>query len=131
MTLAFTGIGIGVSRKIAIGEAHVLLRGQVEIIPVEIPEEEIEQEAERFRAAVRAAHEHLNQVRGQIPADTPTDIAAFIDTHLLMLEDSAIAEGPIELIRELHCCAEWALQVRRDELVRVFDAMDDPYLRTR
>ena len=131
MTLAFTGIGIGVARKIAIGEAHVLLRGQVEIIPVEIPEDEIEQEAQRFREAVQAAHQHLNQVRGQIPPDTPTDIAAFIDTHLLMLEDSAIAEGPIELIRELHCCAEWALQVRRDELVRVFDAMEDPYLRTR
>jgi phosphotransferase system enzyme I (PtsI) len=131
MTLAFTGIGIGVSRKIAIGEAHVLLRGQVEIIPVEIPEQEIEQEAERFREAVRAARQHLRDVRGQIPPDTPSDIVSFIDTHILMLEDSAIAEGPIELIRELHCCAEWALQVRRDELVRVFDAMDDPYLRTR
>jgi len=131
MTLAFTGIGSGGARKIAIGEAHVLLRGQVEIIPVEVPEHEIEQEAERFREAVRAARQHLGEVRGQIPPDTPTDIAAFIDTHILMLEDSAIAEGPIELIRELHCCAEWALQVRRDELVRVFDAMDDPYLRTR
>ena len=120
MSIACTGIGIGVSRKIAVGEAHLLLRGQVEIIPLEIPPDRIEQEAERFRQAVHLAAQHLRRVRDQIPADTPSEIAAFIDTHLLMLEDSTIAEGPIDLIRELHCCAEWALQVRRDELVRVF-----------
>ncbi len=131
MSIACTGIGIGVSRKIAVGEAHLLLRGQVEIIPLEIPPEQIEQEASRFRQSVHLAAQHLRQVRNQIPDDTPSEIAAFIDTHLLMLEDSTIAEGPIDLIRELHCCAEWALQVRRDELVRVFEEMEDPYLRTR
>lgn len=131
MSVACTGIGIGVSRRIAVGEAHLLVRGQFEIVPLEIAPEQIEQEAERFREAVRLAAQHLRQVRDQIPSDTPSEIAAFIDTHLLMLEDSTIAEGPIDLIRELHCCAEWALQVRRDELVRVFEEMEDPYLRTR
>jgi phosphotransferase system enzyme I (PtsI) len=131
VSIACTGIGVGVSRKIAVGEAHLLLRGQVEIIPLEIAPEQIEQEAARFRQAVHLAAQHLRQVRDQIPSDTPSEIAAFIDTHLLMLEDSTIAEGPIDLIRELHCCAEWALQVRRDELVRVFEEMEDPYLRTR
>ncbi len=29
------------------------------------------------------------------------------------------------------CNAEWALKLQLDRLVRVFDAMDDPYLRTR
>ncbi len=48
-----------------------------------------------------------------------------------MMEDSAISKAPIVLIRQQYFAAEWALQVRRDELVRVFDEMDDPYLRTR
>jgi phosphotransferase system enzyme I (PtsI) len=70
-------------------------------------------------------------VREQIPTNTALDISEFIDTHLLMLEDYAISQATINLIRENLYSAEWALQVRRDELVRVFDEMDDPYLRTR
>jgi phosphotransferase system enzyme I (PtsI) len=35
------------------------------------------------------------------------------------------------LIRSHRCNAEWALKIQRDSLVRVFDDMDDPYLRTR
>ena len=31
----------------------------------------------------------------------------------------------------MRCNAEWALKLERDALVAVFDAMDDPYLRTR
>ncbi len=70
-------------------------------------------------------------IRTQIPAHTPQDIAAFIDTHMLMLQDEALSSAPVELIRQ-HCCnAEWALKLQQDALVQVFDAMEDPYLRTR
>ena len=31
----------------------------------------------------------------------------------------------------MRCNAEWALKLECDALVAVFDAMDDPYLRTR
>ena len=48
-----------------------------------------------------------------------------------MLEDKAISEAPVSSIREEGCSAEWALQMRRNQLVRVFDEMEDPYLRTR
>ena len=61
MSIACTGIGIGVSRKIAVGEAYLLLRGQVEIIPLEIPPEQIEQEAEIVAGA---------GARGQITVST-------------------------------------------------------------
>src|SRR5690606_8353281 len=65
------------------------------------------------------------------PANIPTDIVAFINTYLLMLEDKALCAVPIELIRTRHCNAEWALKLQRDALASVFDEMDDPYLRTR
>ena len=48
-----------------------------------------------------------------------------------MLDDEAISTAPINYIREMRCNAEWALKLERDALVAVFDAMDDPYLRTR
>ncbi len=48
-----------------------------------------------------------------------------------MLQDSTLTKGPIHLIRTRYCNAEWALKIQRDLLVQVFEAMDDPYLRTR
>ena len=70
-------------------------------------------------------------VKARIPEGTRQEIAAFIDTHLLMLEDKAISRAPITYIRQTRCNAEWALKLERDALVAVFDAMDDSYLRTR
>jgi len=125
------GIGIGSSRAIALGPAYLLRRGPVEIAPHWIHSDEVEAEIERFIGAINTARRELQAVRDQIPADTPSDIAEFIDAHLLMLEDVTITEAPLDLIRNQLCSAEWALQIRRDALVQVFDEMDDPYLRTR
>jgi phosphoenolpyruvate-protein phosphotransferase (PTS system enzyme I) len=70
-------------------------------------------------------------VRERIPAAAAAEIGAFVDIHLLMLEDAAIAQAPLRAIREQRCNAEWALKMQRDALVGVFEAMDDPYLRSR
>jgi phosphotransferase system enzyme I (PtsI) len=131
VTLSCFGIGISAFREIAIGDAYLLRQHTPEINKRQIPAEQIEQEIERYRAALTRAREKLNAIRLQVPGETARDIHAFIDTHILMLEDSAVSQAPIQLIRHQHFSAEWALQVRRDELVRIFDEMDDPYLRTR
>ncbi len=131
MSLLCSGIGVGVSRAIAIGPAHLLKSGLIEVSPCTIRAKQINSECNRFKQAIKLARHQLKAVRNKIPASTPSDISAFIDTHLLMLEDSALAEAPLELI-QLHCLsAAYALQVKRDALVKVFDEMDDPYLRTR
>ncbi|MET0066755.1 MAG: phosphoenolpyruvate--protein phosphotransferase [Candidatus Thiodiazotropha sp.] len=131
MTLSCQGIGINTTREVAIGEAYLMQQGVPEISYREIARDAIEDEVSRFEAALVTTTQHLRSVREQIPVDTAQDISEFIDTHLLMLEDNAISQAAISLIREECYSAEWALQVRRDELVRIFDEMDDPYLRTR
>jgi len=123
--------GIGVSRGIAIGRAHVLLRGSIEVLESVLPEDLIETEVERFLEAVHSARLQLESLRERIPPGTRADIAAFIDTHRLMLDDATLVKTPVELIRERGCNAEWALKLQRDAVVEVFDRMDDPYLRTR
>ncbi len=130
MTLACHGIGV--APGIAIGRAFLLTgRDPLEVVPRSILPAAVEAEVARFYAAVDAARMDLGAVRAHIPPDTPSDIAVFIDTHLLMLEDSALVTAPVEMIREHRHSAEWALRQRRDRLVRVFDEMDDPYLRMR
>jgi phosphotransferase system enzyme I (PtsI) len=129
MTLDLTGIGV--SRGIAIGRVVRMRHGDPEIYEQELAETAVEAEVDRFRQALRLASEQLHAVREAIPPGTPSDVAEFIDTHLLMLSDDLLSEVPVNIIREQRCNAEWALKLQRDALVAVFDQMDDPYLRTR
>ena len=123
--------GTGISRGIVIGHAYRLEQGLVEAIEISIPTQKLEDEVSRFRRAIRLARQQLRAIRNSIPQTTRADITDFIDTHLLMLEDSMLTLAPVELIRSNHCNAEWALKSQRDALAAVFDEMDDPYLRTR
>jgi phosphotransferase system enzyme I (PtsI) len=123
--------GIGASKGIAIGKVHIVERGNTEVQEKRIPKTRVAGEVRRFRTALKAARAELEAVKERIPRDVGAEIAAFIDTHLLMLEDAALSSEPVRHIRALRCNAEWALKLQRDALVSVFDAMDDPYLRTR
>ncbi|PTU30043.1 phosphoenolpyruvate--protein phosphotransferase [Stenotrophobium rhamnosiphilum] len=123
--------GIGVSRGIAIARVQKMHGGDLEVPEYTLPEVEIEQEVSRFYGAQRKARDQLRAVRQQIPGGTPGEIAAFIDTHLLMMEDRSLTEAVVALIREHSINAEAALRRQRDALVAVFEQMDDPYLRTR
>ncbi|NCF25870.1 MAG: phosphoenolpyruvate--protein phosphotransferase [Gammaproteobacteria bacterium] len=129
--MTFSLHGIGASKGIAVGKVHIVTRGLLEVPEYTLKKSEIEAEVKRFRKAIAGARADLGAIKDRIPPDTATDIAAFIDTHLLMLDDSAITKAPIKLIREEKRNAEWALKVQRDALVSVFEAMQDSYLRTR
>lgn len=129
--MPFSLHGIGVSRGYAIGRTYLLERDQPEIAEYTIPEAIVEDEVQRFLGGMAAARRQLQTIRARIPATTSGDITAFLDAHLLMLDDVTLSEAPIRLIRSQRCNAEWALKIQRDTLVQVFDDMDDPYLRTR
>jgi phosphoenolpyruvate-protein phosphotransferase (PTS system enzyme I) len=121
--------GIGVSRGIGIGRVQRLSGGDLEIPEYTI--EAVDDEVRRFYDAHQRAKMQLRQVRSQIPVGTPGDIAAFIDTHILMLDDRSITEATVAHIRKERCNAEAALRRTRDALISVFEQMEDPYLRTR
>lgn len=123
--------GVGVSRGVAVGPCQILHRDELEILEYAIPKPLLMNEVARFESAIHTAKKQLKQIRQQIPADTAPEIATFIDTNLLMIEDEALCTAPLSLIKRLQCNAEWALKLQRDALVKVFDVMDDPYLKTR
>jgi phosphotransferase system enzyme I (PtsI) len=129
MTLALSGIGV--SRGVAIGKAHIILRGTVEVLESAIPNHLIEDEVARYLKAVERARHQLEDIRERIPENTRVNITAFIDTHLLMLDDATLVTTPVDIIRERGCNAEWALKLQRNAVVEVFEQMDDAYLRTR
>jgi len=123
--------GIGVSKGIAIGQAYVLYREQPEILEYTIDQDRIEHEIKRFHRARKLAQHQLNEIKLKITNEVPKDITLFIDTNLLMLNDPLLNEGTVKNIRQDACNAEWALQAQCGRLIKVFDDMDDEYLKTR
>lgn len=128
---SFTLHGIPVSRGIAIGRAHLLKPAARDVRHYLVPEERVEAEVLRLTEAIAAVNAELQAVRRELPADAPSELAAFIDVHALILADPIIAEQPLKIIRSRHYNAEWALLTQIDELSAQFDEIDDAYLRER
>jgi len=131
MTISCHGLGVAGTQAIAVGKAFLINRGPVVLLPRRIAEHLVPEEHRRLEQALQAARTALRNVRNQLPRSTSINIAEFIDTHLLMLEDSALLDAVRALIANELWGAEWALQIQKDSLVKVFDDMEDPYLRTR
>jgi phosphoenolpyruvate-protein phosphotransferase (PTS system enzyme I) len=123
--------GIGVSRGVAIGRVQRMHGRDLDVPEYALAAGDVAAEVKRFSNAQKLAREQLRRVRAQIPRGLPSEIAAFIDTHLLMLEDRSMTDAVVALIRQNKINAEGALRQQRDALIAVFEQMEDPYLRTR
>jgi len=123
--------GIAVSKGISIGQAYIYHRELPEVLEYPISKYAADIEIKRFENARSQAQQQLIDIKLTIAQDTPHDITSFIDTHLLMLDDPVLYEDTVSHIRARLCNAEWALQVQVERIVKVFDEMDDPYLKTR
>lgn len=128
---SFTLHGIPVSRGIAIGRAHLLRPAARDVKHYLVAEEKVEAEVARLTVAIDAVNQELQTVRRDLPPDAPSELAAFIDVHALILADPIIAENPLKIIRSRHYNAEWALLTQIDELSAQFDEIEDDYLRER
>ncbi len=128
---SFTLHGIPVSRGIAIGRAHLLKPAARDVKHYLVAEEKVEAEVRRLTEAIALVNEELRALRRELPSDAPTELAAFIDVHALILADPIIAEEPQRIIRSRHYNAEWALLTQIDELSAQFDEIEDAYLRER
>jgi phosphotransferase system enzyme I (PtsI) len=123
--------GYPVSSGITIGYAHLVSTARLEVGHYEVPAEDVELEIERFDKAIARAREELAELKAHIPPGSPAEFAAFLDLHRMILDDSALAQTPRELIRNRRCNAEWALVQQMEKLVERFEEIDDAYLRER
>jgi len=123
--------GAAVSGGITVGHAHLVSTARLEVAHYEVPESGIEAEIARFDRALKAAQDELLALKAHMPGDAPAEVAAFLDLHRMILDDSALARMPRELIRTRRANAEWVLVQQMERLTRRFEEIDDPYLRER
>ena len=128
---SFTLQGIPVSRGITIGRAHLLRPAALDVQHYLIAQEQVEAEVQRLQMAITQVHKELQTIWSDLPADAPTELGAFLDVHALILSDPMISDAPLDIIRNRHYNAEWALVTQIDVLSAQFDEIEDDYLRER
>ena len=128
--MSFTLHGLGVSGGIAIGRAMLMSHATLEVSHLTVAPRMVDKEIERFETAVKAVRCELQSMKKNTGA-APAELSAFIDLHVMFLDDPELVSVPKQLIRERRCNAEWALVQQMEHLVGQFEQFDDPYLRER
>jgi phosphotransferase system enzyme I (PtsI) len=129
VTLALSGQVV--EPGIAIGQAHIIQRNEIEIGEYRIPAEQVEAEVERLHQAARVAAERLEELAGRLRKAAGASGEEIVRTHLAMLEDSSLMQASTAHIREQLCNAQWALQLHLESLLTEFRTIDDDYIRSR
>ncbi|MGE3277159.1 MAG: phosphoenolpyruvate--protein phosphotransferase [Vicinamibacterales bacterium] len=122
--------GIGVSPGLAVGRAVVLTQ-RAEVVRFPIPEGRVPRELEALEQARAVSTHQLAEIRDRIRSAHGADLAALFDAQLLMLEDALFLGRAQEIIRTEQVNAAWAVHRAYEELRRVFESVEDPYLRER
>ena len=128
---SFTLHGAGVSGGIAIGYAHLVSTARLEVAHYDLAPEAIEDEIRRFDDAIAEVRGELIGLQSSVAATAPAEMSAFLNLHLMILEDSHLSRVPRELIRARRCNAEWALMQQMEMLAQQFEEIEDAYLRER
>jgi len=128
---SFSIHGVGVSSGIAIGQAHLISNALLEVVHYQLPKHLVDDEIKRFSDAIATVKLDLVQIKGSLRKSAPAELAAFVSTHLMMLEDKSLSEIPKDIIRNEQCNAEWAIKLQMDDIVDQFEQIEDAYLRER
>lgn len=129
--MTFSIHGLAVARGIAIGRAVLVASSRVDVAHYFIDETNIPAELLRLTQARDAVQQELQQLHDTLPKDSPPELSAILEVHLMLLQDEMLADGVTQWVKDRLYNAEWALTSQLDVVARQFDEMDDPYLRER
>ena len=123
--------GLPVSRGVAIGRAVLVAASRVDVAHYFIDLAHAPAEVERLRHARDTVVTELTTLKRDLPADAPSELAALLDVHLMLLHDPMLSDAIRQWIEVRHYNAEWAVSAQTEVLARQFDEMEDEYLRER
>ncbi len=123
--------GIGVTPQIIVGKAYLLDRGKIEAPARVLPEFQVPQEIERFREAVEGSKKQLQTAKDKLMEEDTAGLSYILDAHLLLLHDKNVIQNTIDTIAQSWINSEWALKINLDRVRKVFDSIDDDYLKSR
>jgi len=123
--------GIGVSPGIAIGEVFLTERVIFTSRKESISPLQTAEEITRLRKAIKRTKEQLTQIKKQIKNIMGEEHSFIFEAHLMILEDKSLFKSLEKIIKEERAKAEWALSQVHNKYQKVFESIDDEYLRQR
>jgi len=133
--VTFSIHGLAVARGIAIGRAVLVASTRLDVAHYFIEPAQVVSEVKRVRDGRDAVVEEIHRLQISIaqmgPKETPHELAALLDVHLMLLQDEELSRGVKHWITDRLYNAEWALTTQLEIIARQFDDMEDEYLRER
>jgi len=123
--------GTTAAKGMALGRARLVQPSRYLVDTRPLNEGEVEHELANLHRALETARQELRELRGKLHGALAREVNEFIDAHSLLLDDPELLRGLDDLVRVGHYRPGAALKKQRDRLAAVFEAMDDPYLRSR
>src|SRR6266478_3643680 len=126
--------GVGVSSGIAVGLAHLVESGAVNVPEYTIAEEQVAEELARFAKAVASAQKQIRKLGAKaagLHGAAAEEIAILLEAHLQMLSGSRVLRGVENRIARDRINAEAAVQAEISAVAQEFAALDDAYIAAR
>lgn len=130
--MSFILQGIRVSEGIAIGHAHLAAPATLEVMHYLIPKNQVDKEIARLDSAFATVRKEFEALQTSVAdGHARAEFSAFLDLHLMILDDPTLSEASRSMIVQTHCNAEWAMTQQMQVLLAQFEAIEDAYLRER
>ncbi|MED5575728.1 MAG: phosphoenolpyruvate-utilizing N-terminal domain-containing protein [Pseudomonadota bacterium] len=126
--------GVGVAAGIAIGPAHVVESGALNVPEYRIQRKQVDSEIARFQAAIENSRNQIETLRSKtrkLPPAVAEELGFLLDAHMQMLAGSRLVRGVEQRIEQDRLNAEAAVQSEISQIVRGFAELDDIYMAAR
>jgi phosphotransferase system enzyme I (PtsI) len=126
--------GLGVSQGIAIGPAHVVEAGYIDVPEYAVGEAAVAAEQQRFADAVAKSQRQLKKLKEKsttLHGAAAEELGFLLDAGLQMLTGSRVVRGVERRIAEQRINAEAAVRAEIIQVAQTFADLDDPYLAAR
>lgn len=126
--------GLGVSPGVAIGPAHVVETGYIDVPEYAIAADQVAVELQRFADAVAKSQRQLHTLKDKsatLHSAAAEELGFLLDARLQMLTGSRVVRGVERRIAEQQVNAEAAVRAEITEVAQSFAELDDAYLAAR
>jgi len=123
--------GIGASSGIAIGKAFVLPTWEWDLPDQRIDSIDLAKEFERLYEGVRTSKNEIEFLKNEFREVVGPDQSSIFDAHIAILEDPVFMSEIQAIIERQYKAAEVAVKEAIDHFVKMFDLLDDEYMKER
>jgi phosphotransferase system enzyme I (PtsI) len=116
---------------VAVGKAFLVAPRDLTVERRAIKPAEVEAEQVRLERTLAVTRDEFAALRDEVKKHKTSIRAEILDAYMLILDDEMLTGQALRKIAEENVSAEFAFKTTLDDMLEVFEAMEDPYFRER